>query len=205
MTPTLKRWIRGCSLVCGSAAFLVVTFDSGLGESLCVTPFAFILGGLCGAVIGPLVERARQYKLGRQVFSMPKWLAFTCAAVSIVILGVMCYLRPWDPIGPFGYYRIDLGMTEPEIAAVLGDPAKEYRRSRHIGGITSPGVVTVLDSETGLPFEDLPQRYGERARNGENVTMKQWWGSRYTIDVAFDEDGLAVGIYLMTFRKVNWY
>jgi hypothetical protein len=95
-------------------------------------------------------------------------------------------------------------MTEGEIAEILGCSSTEYRKSRHIGGITSPGEAEVLYRETGLPFADLPKRFGEKARNGQNVTMRQWWGSGYAIDVAFGDDGAAVGVYLMKLRVVNW-
>ncbi|MBM4072803.1 MAG: hypothetical protein FJ271_28330 [Planctomycetes bacterium] len=203
MTPTLRRWIRGCSLFCGLAAFLLVTIDSGFSEALFVTPLALIAGGLCGAIAGAFVDILKTTRLGQRLTAMPKWIALSLAVTLLLLLGVLWYLRPWDPIGPLGYHRVELGMAEAEVGAILGDPDKEYRRSRHIGGITSPGVVTVLKSEVGLPFEDLPTRYGEKARNGLAVTLKQWWGSQYTIDVAFNDNGSAVGIYLMTFRKVN--
>lgn len=46
--------------------------------------------------------------------------------LAIVIpsgLWLLVYLQPWQPIGPFGYWHLDLGMSEPEIAAILRSQA----------------------------------------------------------------------------------
>jgi hypothetical protein len=204
MSSSLRRWVRSCSLAGAVLALVLVTLESGLAAALCLTPLAMVCGALWGAILGGLAEGIKATRWGRKLFLMPLWIAVPFGIMSLVLIGGLWYFQPWDLIGPLGYRRLHVGMTETDITDVLGEPAKEYRSSWHVGGITSPGAVTVLDSESGLPFEELPQRYGEKTRHGQNVTLKQWWGSNYAINVAFDNDGLAVGIYLMTFRRVNW-
>ena len=124
--------------------------------------------------------------------------------LALLVLGVVLWdCLPWEMTGLLSYWRIELGMTEPEIVGLLGSPSTEHRVSRHIGGVTSPGCAEVLYRESGLPFEDLPKRFGDKARNGQDVTVRQWWSRNYAIDVAFDENGAAVGVYLMKLRRVN--
>src|SRR5262245_1571537 len=135
---------------------------------------------------------------------MRKWKLLGLGALILLLLAALWHARPWDPIGPFGYLRVHLGMTDPEIAAILGAPSTDYRNSRHIGGITSPGMAAVLARESGLPHSQLPRRFGTKAQNGQVVTLRQWWGSHYAIGAAFDEQGKAVGVYLLRLERVNW-
>ena len=132
-----------------------------------------------------------------------KWILLGLGIFGLLVFVPLWYYKAWELIGPFGYCRIELGMTENEIAEILGPPSREYRRSRHIGGITSPGAAEVLFLESGLPFSDLPKRFGDKTRNGQSVTVKQWWGREYAIDIALDENGAAVGLYLMKLQFVN--
>jgi hypothetical protein len=134
-----------------------------------------------------------------------KWVLIGLGLGVLVLLIALWHYQPWQLIGPRGYWQIQLRMTEPQIAEILGRPSTDYRPARHIGGMTSPGVAEVLFLESGLPFGDLPTRYGEKSKNGQEVHIRQWWGTDYGIDVAFDSDGYAVGVYLMKFRLVNFY
>src|SRR5262249_28878207 len=149
-------------------------------------PPALIAGAFLGAIAGGTTQLAiaffRRLRFGwrstlpesrweRAFCSTPWWLWALLALATVAAVCLLWYFQPWDPIGPLGYYRLGLGMSEPEMVRILGDPAREYRRSRHLGGITSPGMATVLHREFGLPFEELPKRYGEKARNGQNVTL----------------------------------
>lgn len=66
--------------------------------------------------------------------------------IFLLMLGALYVLFenwPFLSIGPYGYSRLQLGMTEVEIAEVIGQPSEEYRRARHWGGMTSPGYVEV--------------------------------------------------------------
>src|SRR5438067_11283081 len=42
--------------------------------------------------------------------------SLTCLGLYAAVVGI---LRPWDPINPYQYYRIRLGMSEREVAAVI--------------------------------------------------------------------------------------
>jgi hypothetical protein len=123
-------------------------------------------------------------------------------AAVLAVLGLAWaawHYRPWEPIGPLTYWRLHLGVTESEVEALLSQPAGEYRPVRHIGGRTSPGVKEVPMAEKGQPREGLRHHWsGTTTPDGRKVTMRQWWGESYAIDVAFDEHGTAVGIDLST-------
>jgi hypothetical protein len=135
---------------------------------------------------------------------MKKTTILLLAAIGIGLFLVLGEFRPWDRVGPLGYWQLHLGMTDEDVTAIMGEASKERRRSRHIGGRLSPGMAESLWLEHGLAYDDLPRRHGEKARTGATVDVRQWWGSRYAINVAFDEHGKTVGIYLMTLQRVNW-
>jgi hypothetical protein len=101
-------------------------------------------------------------------------------------------LQLLHPIGWIGYYRVQLGMSEEEISVILGTPARNWRRVRHVGGITSPGTEAMALAESGLPLADLLQAEPKEDRDSEavvfrlrdgfddgrakrTVSIRQWW------------------------------
>lgn len=55
------------------------------------------------------------------------------AALTVVVLGATWYLWPEPPIGPASYRRIELGMTQAEVEAVIGLPPGNYSRATTAG------------------------------------------------------------------------
>jgi hypothetical protein len=130
-------------------------------------------------------------------------LVWGSSALVLAVLAIWQFL-PEEAIGPSNYRRIRLGMTEAEVAEIIGLPAGDYQTSERIGGILSPGQYASSLAEEGLPEEALPDvRLGFPGKTvgGEIVTLQQWRGEHYWIRVAFDTRGVAIGRYLY---KVAW-
>jgi hypothetical protein len=120
--------------------------------------------------------------------------------VVVALALAALYYEPWEPVGRLTYYRIRLGMSQEEVEAVMGEPPGNPADHRPPFGTTGPGGWLVEVAESGLPSKELPDvavgRSG-KARDGQTVTLQQWWGDSYRIWVAFGEDGKAVGVYLL--------
>jgi hypothetical protein len=141
-------------------------------------------------------------------------LAVASLGIGILLI-VFSVWSQWR-IGWIGYYRLHLGMETHEVRAILGPPHHNWRPVRHLGGSFPPWTEEMPLSETGLPLANLLR--GERAEDrpeggtrvqinddeaDREVTVQQWWGATHGIDVAFDEDGRAVGIYLSWLSDFN--
>jgi hypothetical protein len=121
-------------------------------------------------------------------------LVLTCVG----LLGL--YYRPWELRGPISYLQLRLGMTEDDVERILLGRGREYRPVRRFGGMFSPGKIEVPLAETGLPRANLPKRDDAPG----DVVVRQWWGVSYGIDVAFDKNGRAAGIYLCKLKSIGW-
>jgi hypothetical protein len=89
------------------------------------------------------------------------------------------------------YERLRLGMTKNQVDAAIGMPPGWYTEPK-LGGIMSgPHVHYVRAS--GIPSVSLPT-VDDR---DTPLTLEQWTWDDYWIRVAFDEDGKAVGCYLL--------
>lgn len=101
-----------------------------------------------------------------------------------VLVGVAGWLLlPADPIGPRAFERIQLGMTEEEVEAVMGSPAGSYV------------------SETITDAQLIRRRYliewkRMDSDNGKRYS-KAWHGDSYWIQVDVNEQGkaLAAGLF----------
>src|SRR5689334_21199544 len=108
---------------------------------------------------------------------MRKWILFGLGA--IILLG--CFLLwhslqwPWrEQIGPAPYDRINLGMAEAEVEAIIGLPPGIHRTLRPVGGITSAGNFGNTVAQSGIPEDDLPASYSGLARDGKTmITVRQ--------------------------------
>jgi hypothetical protein len=185
--------------------------DWGLGGTFCIAPFGLLLGGFLGILSGLVLEAAVacwRWFPGFRIYAPAQRPAGTSlltrkelgASLGLaVLLGTLGYLQPWDPVGPWGYCRIGLGMTEEEIISIVGRPAWDDQ-CRH-GGMLSSGPMAVPYLSTGIAFDDLPRRPIVKASDGQVATVNWWRGSNYLIEVAFDNKGKAIGIRLM---KLRW-
>ncbi len=138
---------------------------------------------------------------------------------AIFAFSGLLYAAPLDWLS---YCRVQLGATDQQVSDFLGPPAGGWRSSRHIGGVTSPGSVAMPYAERGVPLDLVrqgkvyqsddaqtvviaPPATAVQQAGSPTVRMQQWWGSRHAIDVAFNERGQVVGVYLAWLRPVNWF
>jgi hypothetical protein len=91
---------------------------------------------------------------------------------------------PW----PDAYSRIELGMTRVEVHAAMGMPPGYYE-GEWPRPLSMARFVRRPAQTDGIPYEDLS---GVQIRNAE-----MWHGRDYTIWVVVNNDGVAVGKYLL--------
>lgn len=80
-----------------------------------------------------------------------------------------------DPIGPASYQRIQFGMTQAEIEAIIGLPPGDYNN--------------------GPPRYETPKA-GSNKEEPAGFQMAKWTGTRHSIVVVFDEEGMATSSWL---------
>ena len=82
---------------------------------------------------------------------MRKWIILVVVVVGLLIVWALWYFRPWDPIGPVGYSRLRLGMTEQEITEILGQPDVEHRSSPAVFTSRTPHSHIQPATRAGAP------------------------------------------------------
>jgi len=87
------------------------------------------------------------------------------AILAVVTLGALLWQS--SPVGPVGFARIRVGMTEREVAAILGGRPGYY---------ADRDVTPLVADETVY----------ELRKAGE---LRQWYGNRWWIVVCFDDQG----------------
>jgi hypothetical protein len=108
----------------------------------------------------------------------------------LVALAVVAVLAAWyrssgEAIGPGGYSRVRLGMTEDEVTNAVRLPPGVYTKALMTCAVS-------VRAQKGLPFDEMC----DREAGPGTVTRRDWSGDRYDLCVAFDGDGAAVGVYL---------
>jgi hypothetical protein len=98
--------------------------------------------------------------------------------VGVLLLALWPMICPQPPcpvdVGPASFDKLQIGMNESEVEAILGGPAGDYR--------TRPGVWYVFaGSWSGSIDDPVP-------------TFKEWETDHFAILVSFGPDGRAVGI-----------
>src|SRR5262245_45130739 len=122
---------------------------------------------------------------------------FAGVLAGAIFISLVCVVvsLPWNsqPIGPENYNRIGLGMSREEIEKIIGMPPGIYTTHPMSVGhaVTAEGPWGGLISEIGRPRSTIQKERGPKGR------VSKWWGEHYAIEVAFDEQGLAVGCYLL--------
>lgn len=124
--------------------------------------------------------------------------------VVAVLAGVAYWLLlPTDPIGPQAFERIQLGMTEAEVEAVVGLPPGQYYSDGYARPERSQFEPSVsLITETGVPYEEF-RRDQNRLGRSDRIPLNSWSCDRYWIKVGFGENSTAIGIYLFKVRKLD--
>jgi hypothetical protein len=113
------------------------------------------------------------------------WLGVTMLAVLPGVGWLLLHLARSEPVR--AYDRIQLGMTLPEVQRAIGRSADHS--SIPLMPLSTGPFGTYL-RKTGLPLENVHAP-------DQVVTVEHWTWDDYWIWVAFDEDGKAVGYYLM--------
>lgn len=129
----------------------------------------------------------------------PLVLAGLAAALAMVVVLAVWFSAPGEPIGPGGYSRVRLGMTEAEAERAVGLPPGLHTQDPR-AGITLPSMArgVSLKAQKGLLLESLRER--EKA-DPESITHQSWSGDGYSLCVAFDGADEAVGVYLLEVYK----
>ena len=114
-----------------------------------------------------------------------KWLAIVLA-VSLLGFGTALFLWPRDRITAESWQKIQIGMTEEEVAEILGGPAVTY--------VEADAQYERLEKELGRPvLEFQDPSLEEPVGPGFPLPLvlerfKVWGGRRGRILIQFDED-----------------
>ena len=113
-----------------------------------------------------------------------KWLVIVLA-VSLLGFGVVLYLWPRDRITAESWQNIRVGMTEEEVAEMLGGPGRTAKEAH--------AEYTRLEKELGRASFEIEGVVGERE--------KVWIGRRGIIVIELDEDN---HVRWKVFRGGRW-
>jgi hypothetical protein len=112
-----------------------------------------------------------------------KWIAVVLVVLSVG-LGVALFLWPRDSITRSNWDKIQIGMTEEQVKAILGGP-----------GITD-GEYEIAIAEGRFPFVHNDVTLEEPEWNGERLgDLKVWIGQNAVIGIQFREGGVVRRIF----------
>jgi hypothetical protein len=115
------------------------------------------------------------------------WAGVVLCLGLLAATGLVFYLWPWPGVTEANYWRIQMGMTEPEVLALLGGPAVEHPQS---GRSWWPGPREgEIDSSLRGSFYDPDSPGSAQAF----LTTKRWEGAEVAIRVRFGPGCSVVG------------
>jgi hypothetical protein len=124
-----------------------------------------------------------------------KWLAIVLA-VSLLGFGTALLLWPRDRITAESWQKIRIGMTEDEVAEILGGPSRNREEAR--------AEYVRLQNELGRPPYEIDDPWLEepavRFRLGWE-RVKIWTGRRGRIKIELDHDN---HVGWKGFQRVRW-
>jgi hypothetical protein len=109
------------------------------------------------------------------------------AVLTFMAFGAVWLLWPEPAIGPASYQRIELGMTQPEIEAIIGLPPGDYTGRPKATALNLPvrrNIPIRIEEKGIITLQDGAYSVDDR------VPGVEWLGSRCFIVVVF-EDGQA--------------
>lgn len=127
-----------------------------------------------------------------------KWLrthTLLVSAVAVLVLVVLVFYFFWprEQVTQANFQRIELGMSQAELIALLGAPDSHA---------VELGFVT--DSKTyAINFASNQQQL--RERGFRNYQREQWISSEISIVVILDLDGVVVCKYSADGQKWSWF
>jgi hypothetical protein len=147
------------------------------------------------------------WMLARLRLTRWRWPGLLAAVAAV---GLFLLLRPAPRFGEEQFQRLREGMSEAEVAAVLGCPSGDYRPaiwSRPDWFVSPSDPIGFLRAERGRSLQELDllerQDVEDWVRAGRpvppspaRVQRRRWWARGYGIDVAFDEHGRAIHVSL---------
>jgi hypothetical protein len=124
----------------------------------------------------------------------PMYCLVAIGLVGSLALVSFVWALPYE-ISERSYQRINLGMSEAEVEAIIGMPEGQHGpRKRMV--VTS---VAYIAGTKGIPHESWPDnRRGPYQENRIRGKVKVWSDYGIWLEVAFDERGLVVGAQLVT-------
>jgi hypothetical protein len=124
-----------------------------------------------------------------------KWLAIVLA-VSLLGFGTASLLWPRDRITAESWHKIRIGMTEEDVAEILGGPGMTYEEE--------VAEYDRLEKELGQPpYEIQDPRLEEPEGSGILVLdrMRIWKGRRGSITIELDQEN---HVRWKAFQGVRW-
>jgi hypothetical protein len=120
-----------------------------------------------------------------------KWLAIVLA-VSLLGFGTALLLWPRDRITADSWHKIRIGMTEDEVAEILGGPGRNFQEANT--------EILQLEIEVGRPFEWEMEK---PAKRGLVViaSARVWSGRRGIIVIELDQDNQ---VCWKAFQALRW-
>src|SRR5262245_52642021 len=126
-----------------------------------------------------------------------KWLAIVLA-VLLLGFGSALLLWPRDQITAESWQKIRIGMTEDEVAEILGGPgmSREEYQAQHKALRTQIGKVPFITNV--ILVEEDPNKMVR-----EWPTVKTWFGRRGHLLIAIDEEGHVRGKQFTGWRRAD--
>jgi hypothetical protein len=126
----------------------------------------------------------------RTALGMKRRLLIALGILVTLALAVFVSVRK-PTIGPDAFRRIQVGMTQEEVASLIGLPSGDYYSGRP-AAVPSEGAMVLPAEAGGTSWTKVPHSWISASDADGCGVVRTWFGNYYVIEVAFDEQGRAV-------------
>jgi hypothetical protein len=126
-----------------------------------------------------------------------RWLLLV-SILAVVVAGLAWQLWPEPAIGPASFQRIQIGMTQAEVVAIMGILPSDYIEATNLWINSGARFFPFRNELASIPVGEF---YSTFSTKGKMYGV--WYGNAYNIKVVFDESNRTVGAILEEVPQYN--